>query len=139
MRVHDGPFAGWEQSEGDPFEDVNGPFYYRRDDDGRYRCAFRAERRHCNGMGPVHGGQLMAFADFAMFHIARPQLEGIDAVTVTLDSELTSPAEAGELIEATGEVLHETARMVFVRGTVFTGERTLLAFQGVLKKLRPRD
>ena len=138
MLVEDGPFAGWHQSENDPFEDVNGPLYYREDADGRWRCAFRAEQRHCNGMGSVHGGMLMTFADFAMFHIARPQLEGIAAVTVSMNTELTAAAEEGELIEATGDVLHETGRMLFVRGIVFTGERNLLAFSGVLRKFRPK-
>ena len=39
---------------------------------------------------------------------------------------------------ATGNIVHETGSMVFVRGHIYSGERTILNFSGVLKKLKPR-
>ena len=42
------------------------------------------------------------------------------------------------VVESTGEVVHETRKMLFLRGTIFTGERTILRYSGVLKKVGPR-
>ena len=72
ITVTDGEWAGWQcYPGGDPFEDLAGPFYYRVDADGRKVCAFRAERKHMNGGGFMHGGCVMTFADFCLFVIAR--------------------------------------------------------------------
>ena len=121
----------------DPFEDYIGPLYFKVTD-GVYRCAFVVDEKHVNGQGGLHGGMMVSFADYSMFLIAQPHLEGIRAVTVTLNSEFASVARVGEFVEATGEVVHETGGMLFMRGKVFTGERLILNFSGVLKKLRPK-
>ncbi len=49
--MENGEFAGWRYWQGDPFETRSGPFYYRREQDGSYVSAFRAEPRHMNGGG----------------------------------------------------------------------------------------
>lgn len=130
---------GYRKWEGfDPFEEQSGPYYFREEPDGSFRCAFVSEPKHMNGQGNMHGGAMMTFADYAMFVIARPAIENVAAVTLTLNSEFISAAAAGEFIEATGEIVRETNSLVFVRGKIFSGERTILTFSGVLKKLRPR-
>jgi len=131
-------FVGWSRFRGDDFEELAGPFYWRRDEDGSVRCAFRAERKHLNGGGRMHGGCLMTFADMALFAIARRELGSSHAVTVALDNQFLDAAREGELIEATGEVTRAGGSLVFVRGQVTSGERTLLTFSGVIKKLRAR-
>lgn len=132
-------YQTWELGH-DPFEDQIGPLYFKEQDDGSYRCAFIADERHVNGGGFMHGGMLMTFADFALFVIARPALlpEGVHAVTVSFSSDFTSSAHPGEFVEATGDIVHETRGMIFVRGTIFTGDRTLMRFSGVIKKIRPK-
>jgi len=72
----EGEFAGWRTWSRDSFESHNGPFWHRMDDDGQIRCAFRVEKKHLNGMSNVHGGAFMAFADYCLFAIAAPVLEG---------------------------------------------------------------
>lgn len=130
-------YKTWEEGH-DPFEDFVGPLYFQEDEEGR-RCAFVADERHVNGGGFMHGGMLMSFADFALFVIARSNLEeGIHAVTVSFNADFTSSVYPGDFVEATGEVIHETGSMIFIRGTVFVGERTVLRFSGVIKKIRPR-
>jgi len=129
-------YAKWEGF--DPFEEQSGPYYFKQQDDGSYRCAFIAEAKHMNGQGNMHGGAMMTFADYAMFVVAKPAIDGIPSVTVTCNSEFASAAAIGDFVEATGEIMHETGSMVFVRGKIFVGARTLLNFSGVLKKLRPR-
>ena len=121
----------------DAFEDLIGPFYYKKLDDGQYVSAFVSESRHLNGGGNLHGGLLMSFADFAMFVIAKDHLEGM-AVTVGFSSEFVSAGPEGVLVESTGEVTKATGSLLFVRGKIFSGETTILTYSGILKKIRPR-
>jgi uncharacterized protein (TIGR00369 family) len=120
----------------DPFEEQSGPYYFREEPGGTCRCAFISEARHMNGQGAMHGGAMMTFADYAMFVVARPAIEDVAAVTLTMNAEFVSAAGVGEFIEATGEIVRETGSLVFVRGTIFSGDQTILTFSGVLKKIR---
>ncbi len=121
----------------DAFEDMIGPFYFKKLEGGQYNSAFVSENRHLNGGGNLHGGLLMSFADFALFVIAKDHLEG-DAVTVGFNSEFVSAGSAGALIEASGEVTKATGSLLFVRGKIFSGESTIVTFSGILKKIRRR-
>jgi len=131
-----GEWAGWERSESDPFELYAGPFYTRRDAAGRWVCAFRAEKKHMNGGGFMHGGALATFADYAIFMFARDQLVGSGSVTASLNTEFLDGAQEGDLLEATGEVTRAGGSMVFVRGIARVGERPVLNFSAIIKKVR---
>jgi uncharacterized protein (TIGR00369 family) len=138
-RIETGPLAGymtWGQGE-DPFETLVGLFGYREDEDGRIRIAFQPEPKHLNGAGALHGGLLMSFADFSLFAIAHPILKsGVMAVTLTCNSEFLGAGGLEGLVEAQGEVLRETGGLIFVQGRLSQAKSPLLAFSGVLKKLR---
>ena len=131
-----GEWAGWERSESDPFELYAGPFYTRRDEAGRWVCAFRAEKKHMNGGGFMHGGALATFADYAIFMFAREQLAGSGSVTASLNTEFLDGAQEGDLVEATGEVTRAGGSMVFVRGIARVGDRPVLNFSAIIKKVR---
>jgi uncharacterized protein (TIGR00369 family) len=138
-RIDEGEWAGWFSfGPFDPFEQTIGPFYFRRDEDGRPRCAFRAERRHMNGAGFMHGGCLMSFADFALFVIAQPVLDR-PSVTATFNAEFTGAVREGELVQGTGEVVKAARSLVFVRGLLTADSGVAMSFSGTLKKtgLRP--
>eukprot|EP01036_Dinobryon_divergens_P015207 gene15207-20579_t len=126
--VTEGQWAGWRTWDGDPFETQSGPYYFRVEDDGTTRCAFRAEPRHMNAGHRMHGGCLMTFADIALFQTAYQEMEGKNGVTVQLDSTLIDGAYVGELVEATGEVVRAGGSLIFVRGQISTGERTLMTY-----------
>ncbi|HYF21794.1 MAG TPA: PaaI family thioesterase [Caulobacteraceae bacterium] len=136
----EGEFAGWRRFDThDTFDTVVGPFYFRKEQDGRVRCAFRAEPKHMNAGRRMHGGCLMTFADIALFMLAYEEMEGSRGVTVQLDSTFLDAARVGDLIEATGEVTRAGGSLVFVRGQITTGERLLFTFSGVIKKFTPKD
>jgi uncharacterized protein (TIGR00369 family) len=139
IEVTEGEWAGWRcYPGGDPFEDHAGPFYWKTDADGRYRCAFRAERKHMNGGGFLHGGCVMTFADFALFVIARDAIAGTPTVTATFNGEFVGTAHEGALVECTGEVVKAGRSMVFVRGIIESGGEPVMSFSSTLKKTRPR-
>ncbi|MFI4975785.1 MAG: PaaI family thioesterase [Caulobacterales bacterium] len=134
--VESGPWAGWMGYQGDPFEDLTGPFYYRIDESGQAVSAFRAERKHMNGGGAMHGGCLMTFADYALFIIGREALRDSGSVTASLNGEFIDAAVEGEFIEARGEVVRAGGSLVFIRGLITTGGRPLFNFSGIVKKIR---
>jgi uncharacterized protein (TIGR00369 family) len=136
--IIEGPWTGWSQWANDPFEALSGPFYTRRDPDGRVRCAFRTEARHMNASGGLHGGCVMTFADFAIFIIAFDVLQGSDAVTASFTGDFLGGVGPGALVECTGEVVKAGRSMVFVRGLITSGEEPVMNFQAVIKKTGPR-
>ncbi len=139
ITVSQGEFAGWQTYDTHgAFDKVVGPFYFRPDPDGRMRCAFRAEAKHMNIGGRMHGGCLMTFADIALFQTAYQEMEGASGVTVQLDSAFIDGAYEGELIEATGEVVRAGKSLIFVRGQIETAGRTLMTFSGVIRKFEKR-
>ena len=134
--VADGEWAGWGRYETDPYENLTGPFYARRDESGQMVCAFRAERKHMNGGGNMHGGCMATFADYALFMIADEALASSGSVTASLNCEFVDSAQEGDLIEAKGEVVRAGGSMVFVRGLISTSGRPIANFSAIVKKIR---
>ena len=137
--VTEGEFAGWSNWPHDAFETRAGPFYFRTDENGQSVSAFRAEQKHMNAGQRMHGGCLMTFADIALFQTAYQEMEGSSGVTVQLDSTFIDAARVGDLVEATGEVVRAGKSLIFVRGQITCGERTLMTFSGVIRKFDKRD
>src|SRR6516165_98224 len=96
--VTEGAWAGWKRYDTDPFENLTGPFYCRQDETGRMVCAFRAEKKHMNAGGAMHGGCMASFADYAIFMLADQELEGSGSVTASLTTEFLDAAYEGELV-----------------------------------------
>ena len=119
----------------DPFEDLVGPLCFKKVDGGELRFAFEAQPQHANTSGQIHGGMLMTFADFALCLTAIHGLPGERCVTVSLSCEFTAPGEVGDFIESTAEVVRRTRSLTFVRGEVMVGERTLLNYSAIVKRL----
>ena len=138
-QVTEGEWAGWSLYGEDPFEDLTGPFYYRRDDDGRLVCAFKAEKKHMNGGDFMHGGCMMTFADYALFIIAMDAPEGAGAVTASFNGEFVDAVREGEIVEARGEVVRGGASLIFIRGLMTSGERPIFNFSAILKRVRRKS
>jgi acyl-coenzyme A thioesterase PaaI-like protein len=131
----EGEFKGWQTWRSDNFETFNGPFWHRTDDDGDVRCAFRVEKKHLNGMSNVHGGCFMTFADYCLFAMATPVLRG-PGVTVSFGCEFLDAAREGELVEGSGEIMRAGGSMIFLRGVLKSGERSLFTFSGTIKRVK---
>jgi acyl-coenzyme A thioesterase PaaI-like protein len=131
----EGEFAGWRTWRRDSFETHTGPFWHRVDENGRVKCAFRVEQKHLNGSGNVHGGCLMTFADYSLFALASSVLQG-PAVTVSFASEFLDAAREGELVECEGEITRAGGSLIFLRGMLKSGERSLFTFSGTIKRVK---
>lgn len=133
--VTDGEFAGWKVWQSDAFEQHVGPFFEKLDEGGRPIIAFRAEPRHMNGAGFMHGGCLLTFADSALFTIARGAMAGAHAVTLNLAGDFLDPVRSGQLVAARGEVTRGGGKTIFVRGMVTADEKPALSFTGIIRKV----
>ena len=118
----------------DPYEDYVGPFGFRVVD-GKLSFAFQSDSRHRNTGETIHGGMLMSFADYALCLSAIWGQANEKCVTVSCNCEFVAAGRPGELIEATGEVVRRTRSLTFGRGQIFTGDRVLLAFSGIVKRI----
>ena len=133
----EGEFKGWRTWRRDAFETHNGPFWHRMDDSGRVQCAFRVEKKHLNGQHRVHGGCFMAFADYCLAAIAAAKVG--PGVTVGFAGEFLDTAREGELIECDGEVTRAGGTLIFLRGTLRSGERKLFTFSGTIKRVKLKE
>jgi uncharacterized protein (TIGR00369 family) len=139
LEIHSGEFAGWKNWPHDAFESRAGPFYFRVDEGGHAICAFRAEQKHMNGGGFMHGGCLMTFADFALFSIAHAELGESHAVTLNMTADFLDPARVGQWMEARGEVTRAGGKTVFVRGMVTADGKPVFSFTGIIRKVSKRN
>lgn len=95
-----------------------------------------AEQRHSNIHNNVHGGVTLALIDVAMFATIYAVL-GADAagsVTLDLQNQFIGAGRIGEPLDVISEVMKETRRLVFLRGTVEQGDHLVASFMGTLRK-----
>ncbi len=111
-----------------------GPFFARREGEG-WRYGFLAEPRHRNMGGVVHGGMLMSFADDVLGITVWAAAGRKPCTTVQLNTHFIAPARVGDFVEGRAEVLRATRSVVFVRGVLTVGERTIAHADGVWKIL----
>lgn len=105
----------------------------------RKSFAFRAENRHCNHNGSVHGGMLMTLTDQILGLTVVQALDGHPAATVSLNCDMIASAMPGDLIEGEAEITRITRSLVFVQGLLRCGDRRLLSASGLWKRIRPRQ
>jgi uncharacterized protein (TIGR00369 family) len=126
---------GFKQLAGvSPAEDDIGPFYYKKTDAG-LQLGFRPQHKNCNGLGTVHGGVLMCFADYAATMLA---LSGVkeNCATISFTSDFMAAAKLGDWISANGVVVKRTGSLTFLRGQLQVGDELVLSFQAVMRRLK---
>jgi acyl-coenzyme A thioesterase PaaI-like protein len=132
MTVPEGFVAG---ADLDPAETHIGPFL-RRDGDEGVVIGLRVAAHHCNEHGTLHGGVQMAMADYTIGTNARFGMGEEGTMSVAFDSAFVDAGRLGDWVEGRARVVRRTGSMVFVRGELTVGERTLLTFSSVVKRLR---
>ena len=104
------------------------------------RTRLLTEQKHSNLLDAVHGGIALGFADISLYAAARLVLGDavVGAVTLELSHQFIGAGRIGEPLDSVTEVLHETGRMVFLRGVLKQGERLVGSFSGTLRKAGKR-
>lgn len=94
------------------------------------------EHRHSNLLGAVHGAVTLALIDISLFTGIRLIL-GADAggsVTLDLSTQFIGAGKIGKPLDAVSEILRETRRLVFIRGTIEQGDHLVAAYHGTVRK-----
>lgn len=116
-----------------------GNMLVRAEDARTCRVRMFPERRHSNLLDMVHGAVTLALMDIALFAAMRTLLAGDAAGSVTLElsSQFIGAGALGEPLDAVVEVMRETRRLVFLRGTVVQGEddaHLVASFSAIVRK-----
>jgi uncharacterized protein (TIGR00369 family) len=128
------PPDGFRPSAGrGAFSTRNGPYFH----DAAGRQAFFARRRHCNGIGLIHGGMLSAFLDGVLAG-ASARGTGATGVTVHLSIDFLDMGRAGEWVIGEASLTRAASDLAFVEGRAYVGARTLARATGVFKLMRRR-
>lgn len=131
------PPEGFELSDRrGAFTSHNGPFFHRRAEGG-VEQAFYALKRHCNGVGLIHGGMLSAFLD-GLLAGAAGRATGAVPITMNLSVDYLDMGRAGEWVMGEARVTRATRDIAFVEGRAHVGGRDLARAHGVFKLMKRR-
>ena len=116
-----------------------GHMLVRKDSDVLCRVRMFPERRHTNLLDMVHGAVTLALMDVALFASMRMLLGGNvgGSVTLELSSQFIGAGRLDSPLDAVVEVMRETRKLVFMRGTVVQGEddsHLVASFSGIVRK-----
>ena len=125
--------SNYRHWKGDTAEDYIGPFFFYIDGETP-RTAFRIQEHHCNAHNSIHGGVLMAFADYTLC-IGANMGESESVATVSCNNEFVAPAYQGDLLEAECVVVRRGKSLVFTRCEVRVGAKPILNSSGVIKRI----
>ena len=125
---------GWVVRPSKAFATHVGPFY-QPPDGGHLRCGFRADDRHGNKRGVVHGGMLATAFDVSLGNASWEAAGQKPCATVQLNVHFIGALKLGEFADMQAEVIKATRSLVFVRGTMRVADRLIATADGVWKIL----
>ena len=128
---------GWTRMSGTHFNETAGPYWVRQGGAGR-QVGLLSEEGHGNGhVGTVHGGVLMTFADIALGIGVVDAAHTRDCVTLQLQMQFVAAAKIGSFLTCKPELVRGTSQIVFMRGLIMAGDRTIASADGMWKLLDP--
>lgn len=105
-----------------PFISLIGPVYEKRVEGG-VRLALRAEEKHCNLQGKIHGGVISTLADMAIGFNIGASRGPIPSVTANLNVDYLGAVNCGDWLEVTTEVHKAGRRLAFASCLFNVGPR----------------
>jgi uncharacterized protein (TIGR00369 family) len=126
--------SSYQHWVGDKAEDYIGPFFFSMDGENP-QTAFRIQEHNCNAHDSVHGGVLMAFADYTLCLCANGGTNE-SVATVSCNNEFTAPAYLGDLLQGSGEMMKRGGSIVFARCVLRVGDTVVLTSSAVIKRIR---
>jgi len=98
------------------------------------------QRKHENLQGAIHGAVTQSLIDIALFTTMHTVGTGNAGPSVTLEisTQFVGAGDPKRPLDALTEIMRETGKLVFVRGTVVQDDDTVAAFSGIVRKFTPR-
>lgn len=114
-----------------PVLDLIGPVYARGEGEDLV-LGLRAEAKHCNTRGTVHGGMLATLADIALgYTLAFSSTPPAGLVTANLSLDFAGAAQAGDWLEARVDIQKRGSRLSFANCYIFVGEQRIVRASAV--------
>ena len=132
--VHHAVPEGWVRRPAKAFATHVGPFW-QPPEGGERHCGFLADHRHGNKRGVVHGGMLATAFDVALGNAAWDAAGQKPCATIQLNIHYVGALALGEFADLQAEITRATRSLVFLRGTMRVGDRTVATADGVWKIL----
>ena len=105
---------------------------------GKDYCRLRMvpQRKHLNLQEVVHGAITQSLIDISLFTVMHTLGTGNAGPSVTLEisTQFIGAGHADRPLDAVTEIMRETGKLVFVRGTVVQEDHTVAAFSGIVRK-----
>jgi len=101
------------------------------------RVRMPLQSHHLSVMNTVHGGAMLGFADVSLFvtMFLLTEADLVRSLTVDLQCQFLAGSIPGEpTIDAVVEILRETGRMTFLRGTMVQGDHRIAAYSATVRK-----
>ena len=96
-----------------PYVELIGPLY-SRGEGAALQIGLRAERKHCNQRGTVHGGILATLADIALgYAMAFATKPPSNLVTANLSLDFAGAAREGDWLETRVDIQKQGSRLAF--------------------------
>lgn len=124
---------GWDKLPVGPFSRCIGQTYgWTRD--GEIKVGVLIDPFTANeNFGIAHGGAMMTFADISLGYATGQVVGGSQFVTAQLQYQFAGAARVGDFVVCIAEIVRKTSQLVFVRGLMTSGERTIGAADAVFK------
>ena len=114
-----------------PFLELLGPIFNKRTDSGLV-LGLRAQEKHCNARGLVHGGVFSSLADVALgYNAAFQGKEPTPMVTASLSIDYAGSAKLGEWIEVCTDTQKVGKSMAFANCYFSVGAKRIVRASGV--------
>lgn len=114
-----------------PVLDLIGPLYSLGEGKDLV-LGLRAEAKHCNARGTVHGGMLATLADVALgYTMAFSSEPPAGLVTANLSLDFAGTAQAGDWLEARVDIQKQGSRLSFANCYIFVGEQRIVRASAV--------
>jgi acyl-coenzyme A thioesterase PaaI-like protein len=126
---------GWMSEPRTAFDTLAGPFYVPPDGSTN-TSGFLAEAKHANTRDLVHGGMITAAFDFGLGVTSRNATGMRPGASVQLNIHFIGSVKLGEFAIVRYEIMRATRSLVFLRGVMTVGERTVATADGVWKILQ---
>ena len=129
-------FVRFRDLEG--FIGLAGPYFWRALADGTVEYGFRAEARHGNPNGVLHGGSLTTFMDTVLGYEVIRQTRRRCA-TISLTTEFVAGGTPGAWITGRLSLRKLTGSMAFIDGDTYADDVLVALNHGIFRLLPPED
>jgi len=114
-----------------PVLDLIGPIYSRGEGKNLV-LGLRAEAKHCNARGTVHGGMLATLADVALgYTMAFSSDPPGNLITANLSLDYAGTAKAGDWLEARVDIQKQGSRLSFANCYIVVGGERIVRASAV--------